>query len=306
MQGGIAYLIMIAGERKHKLESEMQHPFKVLESEYERRLASLKITRQAEVYSRAVAILRRHEVIANFGPVQEATGIPMLWMIPSFERESGLDFRTSPAQGDRWDHVSVNVPRGVGPFPSFTAAAIWSYKHDGIDKNSVPWTWPYMCWCWEKFNGFGPRDHGRVSGYDFAGTDQYDPPDGDGGKYVSDGHWSPGEVDKQLGCVALALELVRLEPALALHNAPPIVPTDPIPVTPTPIGVGGHGPHDTRWIQDSLNHLHFGGEQLIVDGSYGRRTRNVVRAFQSAHGLVADGLAGPITIAAIEHELGQA
>lgn len=291
----------------------MQHPYTVLESEYARRLAALKITRRHEVEARALAILRRPEVIANFKPVEAELGIPMLWMIASFERESGLDFRTSPAQGDRWDRVSVNVPRGAGPFPSFTAAAIWSYKHDGIDKNSSPWTWPYMCWAWEKFNGFGPRDHGRVSGYDFAGTDQYDPPTGDGGKYVSDGHWSPGAVDAQLGCVALALTLVRLEPSLALVNAPAIVPAipgDPIAVTPTPIGIGGpgvdgiHAVHDTRWIQETLNHLHFGGDQLDVDGNYGRRTRNAVRAFQTAHGLVADGLAGPITIAAIEHEAG--
>lgn len=287
----------------------MQHPFKVLEPEYERRLAALKITRAAEVHSRAVAILRRPEVIANFAPVQDQLGIPMLWMIPSFERESGLDFRDSPAQGDRWDRVSINVPRGAGPFPSFTAAAIWSYRHDGIDKNSAPWTWPYMCWAWEKFNGFGPRDHGRVTGYNFAGTDQYDPPTGDGGKYKGDGDWAPGMTDQQLGCVALALELVRLEPALALHNAPiiaPITPQEPITVTPTPIGVGGDVPdRDAAWIQDALNHLHFGGNQLNVDGNYGRRTRNAVRQFQTAHGVKPfDGLAGPITIAAIEHEIG--
>lgn len=283
----------------------MQHPFKILEPEYERRLAALHITRQHEVEARAVAILRRPEVIANFKPVQEELGIPMLWMICSFERESELDFRTSPAQGDRWDRVSVNVPRGAGPFPSFTAAAIWSYRHDGIDKNSSPWSWPYMCWAWEKFNGFGPRDHGRVTGYDFAGTDQYDPPAGDGGKYVADGNWNPGAVDHQLGCVALALALVRHEPELELDfHFTTTLPVDPITVTPTPVGVGG-GEHDTRWIQESLNHLHFGGEQLIVDGNYGRRTRNVVRAFQTAHGLVADGLAGPVTIAAIEHETGE-
>lgn len=285
----------------------MQHPYTVLESEYARRLAVLKITRPHEVEARAAAILRRPEVIANFRAVHEELGIPMVWMICSFERESGLDFRTSPAQGDRWDRVSVNVPRGAGPFKNFIEAAIWSYKHDGVEKNSAPWSWPYMCWKWEGFNGFGPRDHSRVSGYDFAGTDQYDPPTGAGGKYVSDGKWAPGEVDKQLGCVALALALVRLEPSLALVNAPqivPAVPGDPIPVTPSPVGIGG-GAHDTAWIQDTLNHLHFGGEQLDVDGSYGRFTRNAVRAFQTAHDVAPfDGLAGPKTIAAIEHEIG--
>lgn len=274
----------------------MQHPFKILEPEYQRRLSALKITRQREVHARAVAILKRPEVIRNFQPVQAELGIPMLWMIPSFERESGLDFRTSPAQGDRWDRVSVNVPRGVGPFKSFTAAAIWSYKHDGVDKNSVPWSWPYMCWKWEGFNGFGPRDHGRVSGYDFAGTNQYDPPDGDGGKYISDGHWAPGAVDQQLGCVPLALELVRLEPALGLDEFVPTFPTpndDTVPVTPTPDGVGGG--KTTKALQEALNELHVEGTPLVVDGSYGRRTRNAVRAFQTANGLEPDGLIGPRT-----------
>jgi lysozyme family protein len=192
----------------------MQHPFLTLEPEYKQRLASLKITRQAQIHDRAIRLLNRPEVKTNFEPVQVALGIPMVWMICSFERESGMDFTRSPAQGDRWDHISVNVPRGVGPFKSFTDAALWSYRHDGIDKNLAPWSWPYMCWSWEEFNGFGPRNHGHVSGYVWAGTDQYDPPAGQGGKYIADGIWDPHAVDKQLGCVPLALELVRLDPSL--------------------------------------------------------------------------------------------
>jgi lysozyme family protein len=280
----------------------MLHPFKVLEPEYQRRLAILKITRKSEVTKRAEQILRHKEVIPNFKPVQDVLGIPMVWMICSFERESGLDFTRSPAQGDRWDRVSVNVPRGVGPFKSFTDAALWSYRHDGLDKNSAPWTWAYGCWGWEKFNGFGPRDHGRVSGYVFSGTDQYDPPAGLGGKYVSDGRWSGSTVDSQLGCVPLALELIRLEPTLALlPDASPVL--GPVIVTSVPVGVGG-GTHDTKWIQLALNIVGVSGTPLTVDGSCGRMTRNAVRAFQSIHGLEIDGLAGPLTTAALEQASG--
>jgi peptidoglycan hydrolase-like protein with peptidoglycan-binding domain len=39
---------------------------------------------------------------------------------------------------------------------------------------------------------------------------------------------------------------------------------------------------------------------LIVDGSYGRHTRRAVAAFQVAHGIAADGIAGPLTVAEIE------
>lgn len=300
-------LDQLDGVLRHRRDRglNVQHPFKILEPEYTARLSGLKITRPTEVRNRAMAILRRPEVLTNFHPVEEATGIPMLWMICSFERESGLDFRTSPAQGDRWDRRSVNVPRGVGPFKSFTEAAIWSYKYDAIDQNSAPWSWPYMCWAWEKFNGFGPRDHGRVSGYVFSGTNQYDPPSGKGGKYVSDGHWSPGAVDQQLGCIPLALELLRLEPSLGLDEFVPTIPdveAPIVPVTPSPDGVNG-GLKGVGWLQHSLNQLRVTGTPLGVDGSYGRRTRNAVRAFQASHGLDADGLAGDKTCDAIDAEL---
>lgn len=281
----------------------MQHPYLQLRDEYERRLAALKITRDAEAERRAKQILRRPEVMSNFGPVEQALKIPMVWMICSFERESGLDFKTSPAQGDPWNKVSKHVPAGVGPFKSFAEAAIWSYRHDGLDKNSAPWTWSYMMWAWEKFNGFGPRDHGRVSGYNFSGTDQYDPPSGKGGKYVEDGKWDGGEVDKQLGCVPLAVCLAHLEPRLMVPGFPsgPIVLPEPVPVTPTPVGVGG-GEHGTAWVQHALNTLSVEGTPLVEDGSYGRMTRTAVRAFQTTHGLDADGLAGPKTIAALQKE----
>jgi lysozyme family protein len=274
----------------------MQHPFKALEQEYAQRLASLKITRGPEIHARAVQILKG-PAVANFQPVHAELEIPMVWMICSFERESGLDFRTSPAQGDRWDKVSVNVPRGVGPFKNFVDAAIWSYHYDGIDRNSSPWSWPYLCWAWEKFNGFGPRDHGRVSGYVWSGTDQYT-----GGKYVSDGHWDASARDQQLGCVGLALELVKLEPSLGLDESVPTIPDipTPIPVTPTPPAVSG-GSHGVAWLQQSLNKVI--AAELVVDGSYGRRTRNAVRLFQARQGITADGLFGPITEARLQREL---
>ena len=280
----------------------MQHPYLQLKSEYEQRLATLKITRSPECERRARQILRG-PAIKNFQPVQDELKIPMIWMICSFERESGLDFRTSPAQGDPWNRVSTHVPAGVGPFGSFTEAAIWSYRHDGLDKNSAPWTWSYMMWAWEKFNGFGPRDHGRVSGYILSGTDQYDPPHGAGGKYVSDGRWDPNEVDKQLGCVALAAWLVELESSLQVPDFPHgLHVPEPIIVTPTPVGVGG-GAHDTAWAQHALNTLKVNGTPLDEDGNYGRMTRTAVRSFQLANGLDTDGLAGPKTVAVLERVL---
>jgi peptidoglycan hydrolase-like protein with peptidoglycan-binding domain len=51
------------------------------------------------------------------------------------------------------------------------------------------------------------------------------------------------------------------------------------------------------WLQASLNKLMAAG--IVVDGNYGRQTRNAVIAFQQGHRLEPDGLAGPLTIAAL-------
>lgn len=51
------------------------------------------------------------------------------------------------------------------------------------------------------------------------------------------------------------------------------------------------------WLQASLNKL---GANLTIDGQIGQRTKAAVLAFQSGHGLRADGIAGPITRRAIK------
>jgi len=54
------------------------------------------------------------------------------------------------------------------------------------------------------------------------------------------------------------------------------------------------------WLQQSLNKL---GASLAVDGLNGAATQQAVKAFQVAHGLTADGIAGPVTLAAITKAL---
>jgi putative chitinase len=67
--------------------------------------------------------------------------------------------------------------------------------------------------------------------------------------------------------------------------------------------VSGAAEHGTLWVQQSLNQL--GAEPpLVADGTYGPVTAAAVKAFQQAHGLVADGRIGAATIAALEQALG--
>jgi outer membrane protein OmpA-like peptidoglycan-associated protein/subtilisin family serine protease len=63
------------------------------------------------------------------------------------------------------------------------------------------------------------------------------------------------------------------------------------------------GQTDVRWLQASLNQVM--GTNLVVDGIAGRGTREAVRRFQQQHGLAADGVAGPRTLAALRALLGE-
>ena len=55
-------------------------------------------------------------------------------------------------------------------------------------------------------------------------------------------------------------------------------------------------------LQQRLNHLEYrdaAGRALPVDGVFGARTEEALIEFQRAHGLPADGLAGPRTLASL-------
>jgi lysozyme family protein len=273
----------------------MQHPLTALAPEYTSLLARMVITREAAVDATAKKLIGFIDA-GRYKTGCDTTGVPQIEAAASFEREAASNFRLSPAQGDPWDRVSENVPRGEGPFPSFAAAQKRAYQIDHLDQvGAANWTWPLSCYFWELFNGFGPRNHGRHTGYLWAGTNIYT-----GGKYVADGVWDSSADDKQLGVIPIMFRIVQLRPDLALPSAFPAAVasiTPPAPPMPPPIGL-----HDAGALQASFNSL-GADPPLTVDHSYGRETRRAVEAFQQAVGLIIDGLAGPVTWAAIDAEL---
>lgn len=286
----------------------MQHPYSVLRPEYERDLATMKVDRSVQV-DRVARHLLHPDIMDKHRLVQDRTGVPAVFIATLFEREASSNFHLALGQGDPWNRVSTHVPRGKGPFPSWPDAAIYYVKYDHINDNSAPWSLPYMCWKGEIWNGFGPRGHGRPTGYLWSGTTIYDPPAGPGGKYIADGQWSGHTVDQQLGIMPVILRMLELDKSLGdytvTHGVTLIPPAAPLPV---PVGVGG-GTHDTLWVQHALNDVaHSGIVQiegpLREDGNYGRRTREAVRAYQRARNIhPVDGLAGPVTNAALEVDL---
>jgi lysozyme family protein len=287
----------------------MQHPYAILAPEYATLLAAMQIdpTRENELAERAAVLLKladRHR--DEWAEVNARTGVPRLWGIASFERESSSDYSRSPAQGDRWDSVSVHVPKGLGPYADWGDSCVAAYCIDKLNEvGASSWTWTRACYEGELYNGFGPRAHGRHTGYLWSWTNIYT-----AGKYVADGKWDPDVRDQQCGMVPMMAALLHLDASLALVDALPapslqsvaIQGEVPVPAN-VPAGVGGEldGGNVTEWLQTTLNRL-GADPPLVVDGSYGRHTRRAVTMFQAAHGLEPDGLAGPLTFAAL-HKL---
>lgn len=272
----------------------MAHPYSELAPEYIRRLASMSIVSSGAIGLAATRALRNK---TRYVAVTQKTGVPAALIAALHYRESNYDFATGLGQGDPIDKVSTHVPAGHGPFGSWEEAAIFYLHFDRMDENSQPWSMPYCCWKLEAWNGFGPRAHGRASGYLWSGTNQYD-----GGKYVADSVWDPSHWDQQLGAVPIIKEIMSLDPSMAFGGpGGAVLPINvPPAVTLPPISVGGD---KTKSVQQTLNKLGYG--PLVLDGSYGRRTRGAVRRFQADNGLKADGLLGPITGAALVEKLAE-
>ena len=265
----------------------MSHPFIELQAEYESWVAHV-VPNPDRVHEidEVARHLTQDTILQNYLEVQEAIGIPAVVQACICEREDGTNFSKSPAQGDPWNRVSIHVPRGIGPFPSWKAAAIYSWtKADALNVISVPaWTMPYACFKWEGYNGFGYRAHGVRTPYVVGGTNLQQP-----GKYISDGSFDPNHMDSQLGCLPIAMRMIELVPslsfgqAIAAVSAPSIIPA----AQPLPTAVGGTLA-GTKWVQQSLNIIQ--NAELDVDGSFGRQTRAAIRAYDLSHGLPPDGL----------------
>src|SRR5262249_9185520 len=93
-----------------------------------------------------------------------------------------------------------------------------------------------------------------------------------------------------------------------LPKGPPApLPAPPVPAPPPDLPAL-FDPKVTAWLQAALNRLNategFSKDpQLVPHGSYGRHTRRAVTAFQAAHGLATDGLAGSLTMAEIRDRM---
>lgn len=272
----------------------MKHPFETLKPEYTQ-LLSMMTVRPEKVHLVDVTARRLLGNMEHYLPVQEAIGVPAIFIATSFEREAASNFKLNPAQGWPLGSRSKWIPNN-GPFPNWHAAALEAYRLNGLDKvGAGNWTWELICFYGEMFNGFGYRDyHNMHTPYLWGWTNLQTP-----GKYVSDGKFDTTHFDEQMGMIPVARRMVQLMPELAIGVMPTPTQTS-VPPSPRPSGIAAGT--DVKWVQHSLNILGF-EPALDEDGSYGRKTKAVVEAFERAYGLPPDGWADPTMIAALQQAL---
>ncbi|MBR0780467.1 hypothetical protein [Bradyrhizobium iriomotense] len=176
------------------------------------RWSKAKLTRKAEAGSIAA---RLYKAKARYQAVEAQTGVPWPAIAVIHERESSQDWRASLAQGDPWNRVSVHVPAGRGPFASWETAAIDALvKCPPFLARHKDWSIASALTALETYNGIGYAARGVSSPYLWAGTNQYR-----AGKYVRDGVYDPSKVDPQLGCAALMIALMELDPEIGFAAA---------------------------------------------------------------------------------------
>lgn len=158
-----------------------------------------------EIAARLIAAKLTYQV------VESQTTVPWFAVAVIHERESSQSWAASLAQGDPWNQISVHVPRGIGPFSSWTAAAI--YALTSCAPFAAKWTdWSIggLLTLLEEYNGLGYAARGVPSPYVWASTNQYVK-----GKYIADGHYDPDVVDTQIGCAALLWSMAEQDPEIA-------------------------------------------------------------------------------------------
>jgi lysozyme family protein len=150
----------------------------------------------------------------RYQTVSAATNVPWYVIAVIHERESSQSWLAGLAQGDPWNRVSIHVPRGIGPFPSWEAAAEYALKECGpYAARWTNWTIGGLLTLLEEYNGLGYAAHGVPSPYVWASTDQYH-----SGKYVADGHYDPNAIDHQLGCAALLARMAVLDTSITFQT----------------------------------------------------------------------------------------
>lgn len=165
--------------------------------------------RKEEVEHSITTVLRGGK---RYSAVAAQIGLPWYFVGILHLMECGADFRLHLHNGDPLASRTVQVPKGrpegEWPIPGASADELWqvsaldALKLDGLHQWGC-WTIDGMMYCFERYNGFGYRQHKINSPYLFAASNHYT-----AGKYASDGKWSETAVSKQVGAAVILRRMV--------------------------------------------------------------------------------------------------
>lgn len=178
-----------------------------LKQDYERLFGdcSVRPERAAEVdrtVRRLLAQRSRYEAVGN------ACGVPWWFVGIVHGMESSFNFDRHLHNGDPLSARTVQVPAGrpTSGQPPFTweSSAEDALRFQKLDQWK-DWSLPGALFMWEKYNGFGYRNHHPdvPSPYLWSFTNRYSR-----GKYVADGKFDPNAVSAQCGTVAVLRALI--------------------------------------------------------------------------------------------------
>ena len=161
-------------------------------------------------YNEARAQVKDHLVKnkARYELVSKVTGVPWYSIAAIHFMESDCNWKTHLHNGDSLSARTVQVPAGrpTTGTPPFTweASAIDALGYDHF-VGETDWCVEHLLFLWEKYNGFGYRNHNCLSQYVWAGTTVQTK-----GRYVSDGKFDPEATSNRVGCAAMLKMLIEL------------------------------------------------------------------------------------------------
>ncbi len=185
---------------------------------------------KAEIKSESLNQVIRtcQKIVANeaiYREIQYATLVPWYMVAAIHNLESTMDFNACLHNGDPWNKPTTHVPKGRGPFRSFSESAIDALKMEGLD-GSRNWTLERILYECEMYNGSGYLKYhpDTPSPYLWANTTLST----GRGKYVEDGKFHPeAPNDDQIG-VACVLKWLHNYSYIELKSEvlPPLPPSE--------------------------------------------------------------------------------
>jgi lysozyme family protein len=133
---------------------------------------------------------------------EKLTGVPWKLIAAIHFKESSLDFDCMIHNGEPLNIKSRIVPIGVGPFETWEASVVDSFKREGSDKVDN-WTFAQQLKFAEKYNGLGYRKHNIYSPYVFGFTNLSE----EKGGYPKDHVWDSSYPYKRPGVAAIIIAL---------------------------------------------------------------------------------------------------